>query len=165
MLNSNINVLEKINAVHYKGKLLNQEEIESFFNRRKRSMIFFVDNSEISKIEPCNYGYIDIFYKNGKTKKIYGKIVSYEKSKYDDSFYIGLEIGNEKDINENNLMRSQLTEAIIFLNRVNSFKNRETRLNLSLFHNNQDDIVKIPVMDITEHIIYSKLVSREEFLK
>ena len=43
-------ILEKITNVIYKGSYLNDKDLESFFNKRKRGMTFIIENKYIKKI-------------------------------------------------------------------------------------------------------------------
>jgi hypothetical protein len=162
MSNLKINVLEKLNYIYYKGEILTNEEIEKFFNRRKRSMSFDVDSQYIDKIEQRNYGYIEIYYKNGETKSISGKILSYEKAKYEDEFYLGINVSNEKELDKSHLLRTELAESLLFLKRVESMEAVYPDLSVLLTDNSK--IVKIPFYNLDDELVFEQIMTREKAL-
>jgi hypothetical protein len=162
MNDSNFNVLEKINSVMYKGEKIEEEMVEEFFNRRKRRMIFFIENELISHVKPENYGYIKIFYKDGKDVTIQGKIVNYAKSKYDEDYFLGISIVSRKDISKNNLTIKELTEACIFLKRYNNLDVVYPDLRVVL--DSSSKVLEIPFYNCDDELVFIQMMSREQAL-
>jgi len=163
-MSKSTDILERITKVCYKSSVLSQEETEAFFNRRKRSMTFYVDNENILKIQQEKYGHLGVFYRNGSKKTFIGKVMTYEKSRYEEVFYIGIDINCEKERLSSLLYSRNLMEACIFYKMVNNIK--DVRPDLRVFLNNNDnDIVYVPFIDNNKNIVYNKVMLREVALK
>ena len=163
MNNSNINVMERIHSVFYRDKKLSQEETESFFNRRKRSMCFFIEHDLISHIEPEKYGYLKVTYKNGESKLFQGKIINYLKSNYNEDFFIGINLDFQKELDDSLLTKKELMEATIFLQRYYCLTSVYPDLKVLIEDNS--DYVKIPFYnEEDDELVFAQIMSREEAL-
>lgn len=153
-------VLEKITKVIYKGASLNEKELESFFNRRKRSMVFIIESEYIKKIVQRNYGKIEIYLNNKEVKTVYGKILTLEKS--DGVYYIGINLDNDAEIKNIGFMYREVVESCIFLNRL--YKNKVIFPDLKLLLNNNENYVKIPFYNEDEELVCCKIMTRNKAL-
>lgn len=153
-------ILEKITNVIYKGSYLNDKDLESFFNKRKRGMTFIIENKYIKKIIQRNYGKIEVHLNNKDVKTIYGKILTLEKS--DDNYFIGIDLEDIKNIKKIGFFNREVIEASIFLNKL--YKNEVIFPDLKVLLNNNNDYVEIPFYNEEDELICYKIMSRKEAL-
>jgi hypothetical protein len=154
------NVLEKINKVIYNGSYLSNEDLESFFNRRKRGMTFILDNEYISKIKQRNYGKLEIYYKNKEIKTVTAKIITLEYS--NDNYYIGIEVDNAEKITSLYFNNREMIEASLFLKKL--YSNYVIFPDLHVLIDNNENYVKIPFYNEDEELVCYKIMSRKKAL-
>lgn len=153
-------ILEKVTKVIYNGASLNEKELESFFNRRKRSMTFIIESEYIRKIIQRNYGKIEIHLNNKEIKTVYGKILTLEKA--ENVYYIGIDLDNKEKIQEIGFMNREIVESCIFLNKL--YKNNVIFPDLKVLLNNNENYVKIPFYNEDEELVCYKIMTRNEAL-
>ena len=153
-------ILDKITNVIYKGSYLNDKDLESFFNKRKRGMTFIIENKYIKKIIQRNYGKIEIFFNNEEKKIISGKILTLEKA--EGVYYIGIDIDNIENIKEVGFVNREIVEASIFLSRL--YQNEVIFPDLKVLLNNNDNYVQIPFYNEEDELVCYKIMTRKEAL-
>lgn len=153
-------ILEKITNVIYKGSYLNDKDLESFFNKRKRGMTFIIENKYINKIIQRNYGKIEIYLENKDVKTIYGKILTLEKA--NGTYYVGIDIDNKDKIKEVGFTNRELVEASLFLE--NLYKNEVIFPDLKVLLGNNDNYVQIPFYNEDDELVCYKIMTRKEAL-
>ena len=153
-------ILEPIKRVIYKGSYLNNEDLESFFNKRKRGMTFITDNKYINKIIQRNYGKIEVHLNNDQKEIITGKILTLENAY--DQYYIGIEIENDSITNEIGFTHRELIEASIFLRKL--YENEVIFPDLKVLLDNNDNYVTIPFYNEDDELVCCKYMTRKEAL-
>lgn len=159
-MNKKTAVLESVNKVIYKGSYLKNRDLEAFFNKRKRGMTFLIENKYIDKIIQRNYGKLEIHFHNEEIKTISGKILTLENAY--DTYYIGIEIENKKNIKKIGFSHREIIEASLFLRKL--YENEVIFPDLKVLLDNNEDYVTIPFYNEDEELVCCKYMTRKEAL-
>ncbi len=153
-------VLEKIKEVRLNSHLIDIEYAISVFSKKKKQMIFILDNG-IS----INQGVFEDLKicKENKLQDLVGKIESIEQIKDSNDYYLGFYLRNESDLNLCNFKERLDVLSSLFLKKMLNYEYLVPDRNSIIF--NKKEVLLVPFKNEDEEIVYYSAMDKKDSIK
>ncbi len=153
-------VLEKIKEVRLNSHLIDIEYAISVFSKKKKQMIFILDNG-IS----INQGVFEDLKicKENKLQDLVGKIESIEQIKDSNDYYLGFYLRNESDLNLCNFKERLDVLSSLFLKKMLNYEYLVPDRNSIIF--NKKEVLLVPFKNEDEEIVYYSAMDKKDPIK
>lgn len=153
-------VLEKIKEVRLNSHLIDIEYAISVFSKKKKQMIFILDNG--ISINQGVFEDLKICREN-KLQDLVGKIESIEQIKDSNDYYLGFYLRNESDLNLCNFKERLDVLSSLFLKKMLNYEYLVPDRNSIIF--NKKEVLLVPFKNEDEEIVYYSAMDKKDSIK
>lgn len=153
-------VLEKIKEVRLNSHLIDIEYAISVFSKKKKQMIFILDNG--ISINQGVFEDLKICREN-KLHDLVGKIESIEQIKDSNDYYLGFYLRNESDLNICNFKERLDVLSSLFLKKMLNYEYLVPDRNSIIF--NKKEVLLVPFKNEDEEIVYYSAMDKKDSIK
>lgn len=153
-------VLEKIKEVRLNSHLIDIEYAISVFSKKKKQMIFILDNG--ISINQGVFEDLKICREN-KLQDLVGKIESIEQIKDSNDYYLGFYLRNESDLNLCNFKERLDVLSTLFLKKMLNYEYLVPDRNSIIF--NKKEVLLVPFKNEDEEIVYYSSMDKKDSIK